>query len=162
MTTLKSTKKTRGRKEAAKPRAGLVLEKSAGAVVFRRSNTLEYLLIYSNYWEFPKGQVEADESESAAALREVREETGLEIDLVPGFREETNYFYRRIGSLVKKQVVYFLGRASRRDVKLSWEHQAAEWLPFDKAIEQLKYESARALLEKAKRFLTAGDGRHSS
>ncbi len=146
----RSTKKSTTK---AKPR--LAVEKSAGAVVFRRAPQIEYLLILSTSWEFPKGLIDVKESEESAAKREVREETGLEVQFVPGFREEINYFYRRGGVLVKKQVIYFLGEAAESTVKISWEHQDAAWLTFEAALAQLKYESAREILKKANAFLRA-------
>lgn len=135
----------------SKPR--LTLEKSAGVVVFRRGAVPEYLLILSSYWEFPKGQVEPDESEAEAAIREVREETGLEVTLLPGFRQHVDYFYRRGGDLIKKQVVYFLGEAANGNVRVSWEHQQAEWLAFEGALARLKYENVHRILTKANEFL---------
>ncbi len=159
MVTKRTTTHNRAPKEQTKTSAPLALEKSAGAVVFHRGAELEYLLIFSTYWEFPKGLVEADESETEAAVREAREETGLEVQLVPGFRQEINYFYRRGGNLVKKQVVYFLGQASHQNVQVSWEHREAKWLTYEAALAELKYENARELLKKAHEFLagvTAG------
>ncbi len=153
MATKKTATKRRTVKAEPKPRPPLLIEKSAGAVVFYRGAQLEYLLIFSTYWEFPKGQVETDESEIDAAIREVREETDLEVKLLPGFREEINYFYRRGGNLIKKQVVYFLGEAPDQNVKVSWEHHEAEWLTFDAAMKELKYGNARVVLEKANEFL---------
>lgn len=127
------------------------VEKSAGAVVFFRGVPIEYLLIFSTYWEFPKGLIDPHESPREAALREVREETGLEIRLIPDFQEEIGYFYRRreTGTLVKKQVVYFLGEAPSKEVKLSWEHHQARWASFAEALALLPHENARAILRKA-------------
>jgi bis(5'-nucleosidyl)-tetraphosphatase len=79
----------------AKSKPKLIIEKSAGAVVFYRDAQVEYLLLRANHWEFPKGLVDANESEQDTAVREVREETGLEIKLLPNFRETIQYFYRR-------------------------------------------------------------------
>ena len=134
-------------------RSPLVEEKSAGALVFHRDPGLEYLLIFSTYWEFPKGQVEPGENESETAVREVREETGLEVELLSGFREAASYFYRRGGRLVRKQVVYFLGRARSRAAHVSWEHHEAKWLPFDDALTELEYQNAREILKRANEFL---------
>ncbi|MBI5877745.1 MAG: NUDIX domain-containing protein [Chloroflexi bacterium] len=130
-------------------------EKSAGAVVYYRGRPLEFLLIAAGYWEFPKGRIDADESEVAAALREVREETGLAVRLQDGFRRETSYVYRhhRDGELVRKQVVYFLGEATTRDVLLSSEHQHKAWLPYEEARARLRHESSKQLLEAAHQFL---------
>ena len=80
---------------------------------------------------------------------------GLDVQLVAGFREEVDYFYRQrnTGLLVKKQVVYFLGEAPTQAVKLSWEHRESKWLAFDDALAQLKYPASRNLLLKANDFL---------
>lgn len=136
---------------AAKSKPKLVLEKSAGAVVFYRGAQVEYLLLRANHWEFPKGLVAAHEGEQDAAVREVREETGLEITLVPNFRETIQYFYRRRegGALVKKQVIYFLGEAQGREYQISWEHQEARWATYEQALELVQYENARDILSKA-------------
>ncbi len=137
----------------------LVHEKSAGAIVYAPGKAIEYLLLRSRHWEFPKGLVAADESELHAAVREVREETGLEIELVPGFRESINYFYRRGkgGALVKKEVVYFLGKARERVFELSWEHQEARWVTRPEALGLLEYENYRKMLVKADELVTEAE-----
>lgn len=69
-------------------------ERSAGAVLFlRRGETLQYVLVQSRTgeWGFPKGHLEAGETEYQAALREIFEETGARAALLPGFREESVY-----------------------------------------------------------------------
>lgn len=149
------TKTARVRNTGRSQRQTYVREKSAGAIVYFRGRPLEFLLIAATYWEFPKGGIDADESEVEAALREVREETGLAVRLRDGFRRETTYFFRRHrdGALVKKQVVYFLGEATSREVRLSSEHRDKAWLPFEEAQSRLRHESARQLLADARQFL---------
>lgn len=134
-----------------KPKLTMILEKSAGAVVFHRNGEPQYLLLHAKHWEFPKGLIDAHESEQDAAVREVREETGLDILLEPEFKETVQYFYRRKegGALVKKQVVYFLGEARVREHKISWEHQEARWVKMEQGLELLEYENLREILKRA-------------
>lgn len=143
--------KAKSKEEPSASKPPLQVEKSAGAVVFYRGAEIEYLLIRSTYWEFPKGLIDAKESEGDAARREVLEETGLDVEFVGEFRKTVQYFYRRKqnGALVKKYVVYFLGEAKTRDVRFSWEHQEAQWLPYAQALEMLPYENAREILRQA-------------
>ena len=67
------------------------VEVSCGAVVYtRRNGQLLFLLIQSlkGIWGFPKGHMEAGETETQTALREVLEETGVQVRLMPEFRED--------------------------------------------------------------------------
>lgn len=131
----------------------MTTETSAGAVVFYRGAQIKYLLLFSTYWGFPKGHIEAGEDEHAAALREVREETGLRVTLLDEFRQVDKYTFSRRGKIVQKQSVYFLGQARNRNSRLSWEHTDMAWLPFDDALERLNYEGGRVILRAADHFL---------
>ena len=132
-------------------------EKSAGAIVFhaRAPDSIEYLLILSTYWGFPKGWIDNGEKERDAARREIREETGLEVTLLDGFREQDAYTFRSVkrGS-VNKRVTFFLAQALSRDVTLSWEHSDYAWLSYDDALARLQFDQLRVLLKKANAFLT--------
>lgn len=71
-------------------------EKSCGVLVLRQQEEELYVVLlrhrFGGHWSFPKGHVEAGESERQTALREVREETGLTgIKLMDGFRESVEY-----------------------------------------------------------------------
>ncbi len=128
-------------------------EKSAGAVVYSPGKSIEYLLLLSTYWGFPKGMIESGEDERGAAVREVREETGLQVALLEGFREADEYWYRRNGERVHKQAIFFLGEAKTREAKISWEHEDMAWMTYEQAMEKLKFASLRNLLTKANEFL---------
>ena len=129
------------------------IETSAGAVVFYRGDQIEYLLLRSNFWGFPKGHIEPGEDECAAARREIREEAGLEVTLLDGFRHVEKYVYTRMGEPNPKQAIYFLGEASSRASRLSHEHSEMVWLPFEEALMRLEYEGGRQTLRKANAFL---------
>ena len=138
-------------------------EQSAGAVVFRIENKEPcYLLLHyptskrakKEYWDFPKGHLEKDESEKQAALREIAEETGLkEVTFVPGFKESIQYYFRVEGKTIFKTVVFFLAFSKKKEVKISFEHQGFVWLPFLKAMKKLKFANAQRILTRAHRFL---------
>jgi bis(5'-nucleosidyl)-tetraphosphatase len=130
-------------------------EVSAGAVVFFKSQApqIEFLLLRSNFWGFPKGHIERGEEEQTAALREIREEAALDARLLGGFREVDEYTYSRRGLVVNKQTIYFLAQSSTQDTKLSHEHDDKIWLPFEAALVKLDYDGGRRILRRANEFL---------
>ncbi len=132
------------------------IETSAGAVVFYRGDQIEYLLLRSNFWGFPKGHIEPGEDERTTALREVREEAGLEVALLDGFRHVEKYVYKRMGEPNPKEAIYFLGEASSRASRLSHEHNEMVWLPYVAAIARLEFDGLRETLTKANDFLVKG------
>lgn len=131
----------------------MALEKSAGAVVFYRGKQIEYLLLHSTYWGFPKGHIESGEDERQTALREIHEEAGLAVILLDGFREVDAYSYPRSGMSIDKQSIYFVAQARDRLARLSHEHDALAWLSLGDALDRLEYAGGRAILRKANEFL---------
>ena len=80
-------------------------EKSCGAVVFTRRDDgeIRYVLVqqHSGRYCFPKGHVEAGETEHQTALREIWEETGLRPQILPGFRESESYEVRKNPDVIR-------------------------------------------------------------
>ena len=116
----------------------------------------EYLLLHytAGHWDFPKGNIEAGETEKQAATREIREETGItDIEFLDGFRMKIEYKYRQGKKLVRKQVVLYLAQTHTRQVILSYEHIGFAWRKFDEAIQQLTFRNATNLLSAAKEYL---------
>ena len=131
-------------------------EKSCGAVVFFKSIQTKYLLLQyeAGHWDFVKGNVELNESEVETVLRELREETGIVASqVIGGFREQIQYFYRRQGETIQKEVVFYLIQADTERVELSFEHVGSEWLDYQHALERLTFKNAREVLQKAHDFL---------
>jgi 8-oxo-dGTP pyrophosphatase MutT (NUDIX family) len=140
-------------------------EKSCGAVVFKRDGEVQYLLLHyeAGHWDYVKGQVEPHETEKDTVTRELEEETGIvNARFIEGFREEINYFYRREGKTVYKEVIFFLIESKDSRVKLSYEHVGYEWLNYDKAMAKLTFANAKKVLAKAHEFLRKHGNRQAS
>jgi 8-oxo-dGTP pyrophosphatase MutT (NUDIX family) len=132
-------------------------EKSCGAVVYLKkgSETLYLLLHYeAGHWDFVKGNVEPNETEKETVVRELREETGIvDAHFIEGFKEKIEYYYRRQGGTVHKEVIFFLMETNTENITISFEHIGSIWLTYNQAIEKLTFKNAKDLLKKASTFL---------
>lgn len=135
---------------------------SAGGVVFRKVNDeIEVAPIAvkgGKVWCLPKGLVGRGESLAEAAVREVREETGLE-GVIIGKIDSIKYWYAHKDGdeTVRyfKIVHFFLMEYKRGDVKdHDWEVDDCRWFHIDEAIERLEYGSEKAILKKAKDMIS--------
>jgi bis(5'-nucleosidyl)-tetraphosphatase len=130
-------------------------EISAGIILCRQQSEREYLLLdYGSHWDFPKGHIEPGEEPVRTARRELEEETGVrDADLLPGFERRIQYFYRRAGEQMRKEVVFFLAVTPTGAVTLSHEHYDSAWLPYPAALARLTFPTGRGLLEAAEQHL---------
>ncbi|HLI45579.1 MAG TPA: NUDIX domain-containing protein [Geobacterales bacterium] len=134
------------------------IENSAGAIIFKIIDNKPYYLLLkarykSEYWEFPKGLIESNENTEEAALREIREETGLnKIEFIPGFKEKISYYYKRDNDLIHKTVVFYLAEFKDEEIKISSEHIEYSWLSYEEARKRLKKNMAE-LLDKVHKFI---------
>ena len=139
----------------------MVKERSSGSVIFRREGKkLLFLLLHyefkTDYWDFPKGNIEAGETEEDAAKSEIKEETGLvDISFIPNFKEKINYVYKKDGETIFKEVFFFLAESRTKDVEISYEHTGYEWVDYQTAMKRLK-ENSKKVLMKANDFLNKG------
>ena len=132
------------------------METSCGFVLVSHDCVL--LLQYpQGHSDFVKGHYEdADGSYQQTALRELREETGIEdARIIPGFEMRTEYVYTRKGSEARKQVYWFIAETDVISVTLSHEHTGHLWLSWDEADEQLTFDNSRNVLAAARAVLEA-------
>ncbi len=129
-------------------------EKSCGALVVRRGeNEPQILLIKHNggHWAFPKGHVEAGESEEQTALREVKEETGLTVKLDTRYREMVTF---SPAPRTIKDVVYFAATVvSGTETPQLTEVSDVRWVPFSEAERYITFENDRHLFQKIQAFI---------
>jgi 8-oxo-dGTP pyrophosphatase MutT (NUDIX family) len=130
---------------------------SAGAILFRDTREQrEYLLLKSRPgdWEFPKGGVEGDEELQQTAIREVREEAGIDdFRLVDGFREAYDYVFEARGETIHKTVHLFIARSFEASAELSNEHRDLQWRDYDQAVNTITQDGPRRILEEADDYL---------
>ena len=132
----------------------MLKEHSAGIVLYRsddNSSNLILLLHYGNgHWDFPKGNIEVNETQIQAAVRELEEETGINrFRLVPGFKETLVYNYKKKSAQVAKTVTFYLGITTISNVVLSSEHIGYVWLTYQESVKILTYDNAKKLLTQA-------------
>jgi 8-oxo-dGTP pyrophosphatase MutT (NUDIX family) len=97
----------------------------------------------------PKGHPDGEESSLQAALREVREEAGIEAEVVESLGE-VRYWYQRGGRRIAKVVEFFLLRYVSGDVgDHDHEVEIARWIPATDAVEQLTYAGERDMVRRA-------------
>jgi len=125
---------------------------SGGAVIAVRDGLPHVALIATRNrtrWGLPKGAVGEGETSEAAALREVREETGIEAKIVKPL-DTIEYFFRAGDTLIQKRVDFYLMEyvAGELQPQLS-EVDDVEWVELSAALRRASFDSERKLLEMA-------------
>ncbi len=131
-------------------------------VLRRRSDQWEVLVLQralgarcTGAWEVVHGLIEPDERPEDAAVREVREETGLEIDRLYNVTVQHFYLHRRGAVAVAVVFAALVGHGDR--ITLGPEHQRGEWLPVPDALERFAWPRSRAALGDIVQLLRGGD-----
>jgi 8-oxo-dGTP pyrophosphatase MutT (NUDIX family) len=124
---------------------------SVGGVVLREQNgrVETVVLRRGDIWVLPKGTpTTANETLERTALREVREETGLEVRILAGLGQ-IQYRFTADGQRVAKSVLFYLMRATGGDVALhDGEYDEIRWVGLEDADRLLSFDNYRELLER--------------
>ena len=135
-------------------RARAQRETSAGGVVYRvDAGAPLFLLIRDSYanWGFPKGHLETGERAEDAALREVREETGIDELALRGAIDTIDWYFRFRGRLIHKVCHFFLMETTQADTAPQRAEgiTACRWVAYGEATESISYGNARLVLHHA-------------
>jgi len=130
-------------------------EKSCGAIIIKRvDNQYRVLLINhvnGGHWSFPKGHMEGNETEEMTALREIKEETGLNVILDTGFRYVNTYSPMEN---VTKDVVYFLGYTEDCELLRQVEEvNEAGWFTLDEALNKITHDNDKEIFLAALEYI---------
>ena len=107
-------------------------------------------------WTLPKGTPNHGETREETALREVGEETGLEVRIT-GPLESIEYWFVQHGTRIHKTVHYFLMEPTGGDLdRHDHEFHDVRWIPFDDAPGLLTFETERALVARAAELVDDG------
>ena len=138
---------------------------SAGGVVLRRGEAGREVLLCGRsaekIWALPKGTPEPDETLEQTALREVREETGVEVERVGTVGDIRYWFSRpREGVRFNKTVRHYLMRPVGGDPSLhDHEFDDVRWFPVQEALRLLSYQNEARILRQALTLTEERDGK---
>ena len=141
-------------------RARAQRETSAGGVVYRlHDGHALFLLIRDSYqnWGFPKGHLESGERSEDAAVREVREETGIDDLALRGQIETIDWYFRFRGQLIHKVCHFYLMETASAETcpQRAEGITACRWAPFEDAVQLTSYANAREVLRRANEMVAA-------
>jgi len=137
-------------------------EFSAGGIVYKKEDGIKVLVAqHSGHhgWVFPKGLIGdkiKGEKKEITAVREVKEETGIEAEIEKSLTP-TEYWYQWGGEKVKKTVYFFIMKYVGGDIKdHDFEMEQVEWIDYNDVSKRLTYPSDKKVWEEAKKLMASG------
>lgn len=119
-------------------------EKSCGCIIIKDNQVLLIFEKRRQYWGFPKGHVEQNETEIETATREVKEEVGLNVVIDSKKRYELNYI---IKDNIEKSNIFFVAITDSKNIEIQGnEIEDAKWYTFEKALKILTFDGAKDIL----------------
>jgi len=134
-------------------------ETSAGGVVYRKTDAkIEFLIVqHSGHhrWVLPKGWIDPGETKEQTAIREVKEEAGVEAEIQEHLGEMTIFYTSPEKEKVRKTSHFFLMKYKSGDPEKDhgWEVENTQWLVAKEAAEKLDYPGEKNMVEKAAALL---------
>jgi len=131
---------------------------SAGFIIFKDKKIL-LLKSKKKHFDFPKGHVEPGEEIFQAAIRELKEETNIDIEDIKiiGGPDIISYKVIEQNEIKDKNVYYYYALLiSNKEIKLSKEHEYYVWVPIDEAQKYVKFKEQLNLILNLKRLLNYG------
>lgn len=137
----------------------LPIEKKAGAVVYaEHEGTIYFAFVHDifGFWTLSKGGVKEDEDEKAGAVREIKDELGIDIKIISELGRNEYLASHPTRGKTRKQVVYFLGKSEFVDLQLekSGGLDDAKWFPLSALPNLTLYENIVPLLAQAIEIVT--------
>ena len=127
-------------------------EKSCGAVVYNpKKHSFLIIKMLNGNWGFPKGHTEDQETDIQTAIREVTEETGINIEILDGFKKSIKYIPF---PEVLKKVIFFIGITEEEKVTIDRDEiEDYMWCSYEEALKMITYKLQRDVMESSLQFI---------
>ena len=127
-------------------------EKSCGAVVYNpKKHSFLIIKMLNGNWGFPKGHTEDQETDIQTAIREVTEETGINIEILDGFKKSIKYIPF---PEVLKEVIFFIGITEEEKITIDKDEiEDYMWCSYEEALKMITYKPQRDVMESSLQFI---------
>ena len=127
-------------------------EKSCGAVVYNpKKHSFLIIKMLNGNWGFPKGHTEDQETDIQTAIREVTEETGINIEILDGFKKSIKYIPF---PEVLKEVIFFIGITEEEKITIDKDEiEDYMWCSYEEALKMITYKPQRDVMESSLKYI---------